>query len=133
MTGPRRQILQIEVTSTKHPLLLTLMDLMMKYPMKLQVEIHIWVLIHQVMRFTISIQLNMFHNCHLGTNFSIDFQSQIKVQRHFQRRQRWTAPIYLPAHIYKLLSQEVKDALQKYNVEAIQKFKSTRNLHENNF
>ena len=50
-----------------------------------------------------------------------------------QTRQRWTAPIYLPAHIYKLLSQEVKDALQKYNVEAIQKFKSTRNSHENNF
>ena len=43
MTGPRRQILQREVTSTKHPLLLTMMDLMMKYPMKLQVEIHTWV------------------------------------------------------------------------------------------
>ena len=39
----------------------------------------------------------------------------------------------MPAHIYKLLSQEVKDALQKYNAEAIQKFKSTRNLHEINF
>ena len=38
-----------------------------------------------------------------------------------QIKQRWTGPIYLPAHIYKLLSQEVKDALQKYNVEAIQK------------
>ena len=32
-----------EVTSTKHPLLLTMMDLMMKYPMKHQVEIQIWV------------------------------------------------------------------------------------------
>ena len=39
----------------------------------------------------------------------------------------------MPAQIYKLLSQEVKDALQKYNAEAIQKFKSTRNLHEINF
>ena len=39
----------------------------------------------------------------------------------------------MPAHIYKLLSQEVKDALQKYNAEAIQKFKSIRNLHEINF
>ena len=47
-----------------------------------------------------------------------------------QTKQRWTGPINLPAHIYKLLSQEVKDALQKYNVEAIQKFKSIRNLHE---
>ena len=39
----------------------------------------------------------------------------------------------MPAQIYKLLSQEVKDALQNYNAEAIQKFKSTRNLHEINF
>ena len=41
-----------------------------------------------------------------------------------------TGPILLPGHIYKLLSQEVKDALQKYNVEAIQKFKTSRNLNE---
>ena len=36
----------------------------------------------------------------------------------------------MPEHIYKLLSQEAKDALQKYNVEAIQKFKASRNLNE---
>ena len=34
-------------------------------------------------------------------------------------RQKWTGPIHLPGHIYKRLSQEAKDALQKYNVEAI--------------
>ena len=45
-------------------------------------------------------------------------------------RQKWTGPIYLPGHIYKLLSQEAKDAVQKYNVEAIQKFKTSRNLNE---
>ena len=45
-------------------------------------------------------------------------------------RQKWTDPIYLPGHIYKLLSQEAKDALQKYNVEAIQKFMTSRNLNE---
>ena len=45
-------------------------------------------------------------------------------------RQKWTGPIYLPGYIYKLLSQEAKDALQKYNVEAIQKFKASRNLNE---
>ena len=45
-------------------------------------------------------------------------------------RQKWTGPIFLPAHIHKLLSQEAKDALQKYNVEAIQKFKASRNLNE---
>ena len=50
-----------------------------------------------------------------------------------ETKQRWTGRIHLPAHIYKLLSQEVKDALQTYNVEAIQMFKSTRNLHEINF
>ena len=45
-------------------------------------------------------------------------------------RQKWTGPIYLPGHIYKLLSQEGKDALQKYNEEAIQEFKASRNLNE---
>ena len=45
-------------------------------------------------------------------------------------RQKWTGPIYLPGHIYKLLSQEAKDVLRKYNVEAIQKFKASRNLNE---
>ena len=50
-----------------------------------------------------------------------------------QTKQKWTGPIYLPANIYKLFSQEIKDALQKYDAEAIQKFKSTRNLHEINF
>ena len=45
-------------------------------------------------------------------------------------RLKWTGPIYLPGHIYKLLSQEAKDALQNYNVEAIQKFKASRNLNE---
>ena len=44
-------------------------------------------------------------------------------------RQKWTGPIYLPGHIYKL---QAKDALQKYNVEAIQKFKTSRNLNETN-
>ena len=42
-------------------------------------------------------------------------------------RQKWTGPTYLPGYIYKLLSQEARDALQKYNVEAIQKFKSSKN------
>ena len=45
-------------------------------------------------------------------------------------RQKWTGPIYLPGHIYELLSQEAKHTLQKYNVEAIQKFKTSRNLYE---
>ena len=44
--------------------------------------------------------------------------------------QKWTGPIYLPGHIYKLLSQEAKDALQKYNVEAIQRFEVSGNQNE---
>ena len=48
-------------------------------------------------------------------------------------RQKWTGHLYLPGHNYKRLSQDAKDALQKYNIEAIQKFKSSRNLHETNF
>ena len=36
----------------------------------------------------------------------------------------------MPGHIYKLLTQGAKDALQKYNVEAIQKFKTSRKLNE---
>ena len=43
--------------------------------------------------------------------------------------QRWTGPIYLSGHIYKLWRQEAKVALQKY----IQKFKSTRNWQDTNF
>ena len=45
-------------------------------------------------------------------------------------RQKWTGPIYLPGHIHNLLSLEPKDASQKYNVEAIQKFKTYRNVNE---
>ena len=32
-------------------------------------------------------------------------------------RQKWTGPIYLPGHICKLLSQEAKDASQKYSLQ----------------
>ena len=41
-----------------------------------------------------------------------------------QTKQKWTGSIYLPVHIYKLLRQQAQAALQKYNVEAIQKLKS---------
>ena len=48
-------------------------------------------------------------------------------------RQKWTGPIYLPGHIYKHLNREANNSLQKCNADAIQKFKSTRNLHKSNF
>ena len=47
-------------------------------------------------------------------------------------KQKWARPIYLPGHVYNLLSQETKDALQNYKVEAIEKFKS-RSVHETSF
>ena len=51
MTGQRRQIFHVEITSTKHPLILTMMDLIMIYPMRLKVEIYTWVQLRQVMSF----------------------------------------------------------------------------------
>ena len=33
-------------------------------------------------------QLNTFHQCQLGTNFSLDFPSQIQVQKHSQRNKQ---------------------------------------------
>ena len=44
----------------------------------------------------------------------------------------WTN-ILAKSNIYNHLSQEAKDALQKYNVEAIPKFKASRNLNETQF
>ena len=71
-------------------------------------------------------------------NFNPDYKKQIqnvKPNRFPKKspRRKWTGPIYLPSHIYILLSKEAKDALQKYNVEAIQKFKASRNLNETQF
>ena len=52
--------------------------------------------------FTISIQLNMFHQCQLGTNFSLGFPSQIKVQKHFQRNKqnKERLVLFIYQHIY---------------------------------
>ena len=66
------------------------------------------------MSFTISIQLNIRHK--LQPRLPTPNESPETFPKK-QTKQRWTGPIYLPAHIYKLLSQ---DALQKYNAEAIQ-------------
>ena len=94
------------------------------YHLRLQTVIHLWVLIHQVRNFTQSIPINLVHLCLLRSNPN-------SKQNTFPKkpdRQKWTGPISLPGHIYKLLTQEAKYALQKYNVEAIQKFKSSRNF-----
>ena len=82
--------------------------------------IHTWVLICPVMNFIILTPINLVHLCLLEPN---TFPKK-------PARQKWTGPIYLPGHLYKLLSQEAKDALQEYNVEVIQNFNPSRNLHK---
>ena len=87
------------------------------------------------MNFIISTPINLAYLCLLDINFNPDYGGQILITNpntfpNKPARQKWTGPIYLPGHIYKLLNQEAKDALQKYNVEAIQKFKASRNLNE---
>ena len=56
-----------------------------------------------VMNFTIFIQLNMSHQCQLGTNYSLDFPSQIKVQKHFQRNKPNKDELdpFICQHIYR--------------------------------
>ena len=134
MIEPRKQLLQNEVISTKQPSHKAMIILSVKYHLKLQLVIHTWVLIHPVMNLIISTQINLAHLFLPDINFNPDYSEQIQTQNliHFQRNQpdRNGLVLYLPGYIYKLLNQEAKDALQKYNVEAIQKFKASRNLNE---
>ena len=137
MTELRKPTLQKAVISTKQPSHNAMIILSVKYHLTLQLVIHTWVLIQLVKNFTISNPINLAHLCLLDilqprlqrTNPNIKPNTFPKKTT----RQKWTGPIYLPIHIYNLLSQEAKDALQKYNVEAIQKFKASRNLNETQF
>ena len=77
-----------------------MMILSANYHLRLQIEIHTWVLIHPVMNLIVLTP--------------ISDQIQILNLIHFQRNlpnRKGTGPIYLPGHIHKLLSQEAKDAL----------------------
>ena len=123
MIEPRKQTLQKEVISTKQPSHHMMMILSVNFHLKLQLVIHTWVLIHPVMNFTILTQINLAHICLPDINLNPDYSDQIQTQNqiHFTKkraRQKWTGPVYLAGHIYILLSQETKDALQKYSVEA---------------
>ena len=136
MIEPRKQMLQKEVISTKQPSHKPMINLSVKYHLKLQLVIHTWVLIHPVMNFIISTQINLAHLFLPDINFNPDYSEQIQTQNliHFQRNQpdRNRLVLYTcqDIYIYKLLNQEAKDALKNYNVEAIQKFKASRNLNE---
>ena len=48
-------------------------NLSIRYPPKLQLVIHTWVLIHPVMNFIISIPINLAHLCLLDINFNPDY------------------------------------------------------------
>ena len=113
------------------------MFLMMSYHLRLQIGIHTWVDIASDEYYTSSTNQSgppIFARHKLQSRL-LRSNPNSKQKITFPKkpaRQRWTGPIYLPGLIYKLLSQEAKDALLKYNVEAIQNFKSSRNLHETN-
>ena len=59
MIEPRKQMLQNEIISTKQPSHKAMIILSVKYHLKLQLVIHTWLLIHPVMNFTISTQINL--------------------------------------------------------------------------
>ena len=69
----------------------------------------------------------------LDINLNPDYSGPIQIQIHFLRKKPERNGLVLSTCLYKLLSKEPKDALQKYNVEAIQKCKSSRILHGTNF
>ena len=134
MIEQRKRMLQKEVISTKQPSHKAMIIVSIRYHLKLQLVIHTWVLIHPVMNYNINTNQS-------GPPMSARHKLQPRLLRSnpntkpntFPKkpaRQNWTGPIHLPEHIYKLLSQEAKDALQKYNVELIQRFKASRNLNE---
>ena len=68
-------------------------------------------------------------------NFNQGYSDQIQILNliHSQRNQPDKNGLVLYARTYiQTFEQEAKDALQKYNIEVIQKFKASRNLHETN-
>ena len=73
MIEPRQQMLQKEVISTKQPSRKEMINLSIRYRLKLQLVIHTWVLIHLVMNFMISTQINLAHLCLLDINFNPDY------------------------------------------------------------
>ena len=85
LTEQRMQTLPRGVTFTKHPSHPTMMVLMMIYCLRLQIGIHIWVLINQEMNSIKSIQINLVHLCLLGINSSPDCLGPIQIQIHFLR------------------------------------------------
>ena len=134
MIEQRKQMLQKEVISTKQPSHKAIIILSITYSLKLQLMIYTWVLIHPVMNFIISTPINLAHLCLLGINFNPDYSGQITILNpiHSPTNQPDKNGLvqYIYQEIYKRLSQESKDALQKYYVEAVQKFEASRNLNE---
>ena len=80
MIEPRKQMLQNEVISIKQPSQHMRMILPVNSHLKLQLVIHIWVLIHPVMNFTILTQINLAHKSVSDINFNPDYSEQIQTK-----------------------------------------------------
>ena len=76
MIEQRKQMLQKEVISTKQHSHQTIMNLSVNYCLKIQLVIHTWVLIHLVINFTTSTQINLAHLCLQDINFNPDYSDQ---------------------------------------------------------
>ena len=64
----------------------------------------------------LSIPIDQVHQSLLDISSNPDYSCQIQIQNPLyyptNLREKWTGPINLPGHIYKLLSHEAKDALK---------------------
>ena len=73
MIEQRKQMLQKEVISIKQPSHKAMIIISIRYHLKLQLVIHIWVLIHPVMNFIISTPINLAHLSLLDINLNPDY------------------------------------------------------------
>ena len=108
MIEQRKQMLQKEVISTKQPSNKAMIISSIRYHLKLQLVIHTWVMIHPVMNFIISTPTNL---AHLSARHKLQPRllrsnpnSKPNTLPKKPARQKWTGPIYLPGHIYKLIT-----------------------------
>ena len=82
MTEQRKQTLPRGVIFPEHPSPLAMMVIMMSYHLRLQIGIHLWVLIHQVMYFAQSIPINLVHLCLLDISSNPDSSDLTQIQNH---------------------------------------------------
>ena len=138
LTEQRRQMLPRGVTFTKHPSHLIMMVITMGYHLRLQIGIHLWVLIHQVMNCTQSIPINLVHICLLDINSSSDCSglTQIQNQIHFlkkpaRQKMDWS---YLLARTYlQTFESRGKNCFTKIQCGSYSKVQVLKKFAETNF